>query len=39
MSTAWERRANEPALDIRPYEPGEPINALRTALGKGAARA
>ena len=25
MSTSWERLANEPILDIAPYEPGKPI--------------
>jgi histidinol-phosphate aminotransferase len=31
--TAWEGLANEPILDIRPYEPGKPIEELERELG------
>ncbi|HEY7138798.1 MAG TPA: histidinol-phosphate transaminase [Methylomirabilota bacterium] len=33
MSTAWERLANEPILDIQPYQPGKPIEELERELG------
>jgi histidinol-phosphate aminotransferase len=33
MRTAWERLANEPILDIRPYEPGKPVEELERELG------
>ena len=33
MSTAWESLANEPVLDIAPYEPGKPIEELERELG------
>src|SRR5262245_22607902 len=33
MSTAWERLANEPVLDIQPYEPGKPIEEVERELG------
>jgi histidinol-phosphate aminotransferase len=33
MSTSWERLANEPILDIHPYEPGKPIEELERELG------
>ena len=33
MSTAWERLANEPVLDIHPYEPGKPIEEVERELG------
>jgi histidinol-phosphate aminotransferase len=33
MSTAWERLANEPVLDIHPYEPGKPIEEVEKELG------
>jgi histidinol-phosphate aminotransferase len=33
VSTAWERLANEPILDIRPYQPGKPIEELERELG------
>jgi histidinol-phosphate aminotransferase len=33
MSTAWERLANEPVLDIHPYEPGKPIEEIEKELG------
>ncbi len=32
MSTSWERLANEPILDIAPYEPGKPIEELEREL-------
>ncbi|HEY7601860.1 MAG TPA: histidinol-phosphate transaminase [Methylomirabilota bacterium] len=33
MSTAWESLANEPILDIHPYQPGKPIEELERELG------
>ncbi|MGH7265091.1 MAG: histidinol-phosphate transaminase [Candidatus Rokuibacteriota bacterium] len=33
MSTAWERLANEPILDLAPYEPGKPVEELERELG------
>jgi histidinol-phosphate aminotransferase len=33
MSTAWEHLANEPVLDIHPYEPGKPIEEIERELG------
>jgi len=33
MSTSWERLANEPILDIAPYEPGKPIEEVERELG------
>jgi histidinol-phosphate aminotransferase len=33
MSTAWESLANEPILDIRPYQPGKPVEELERELG------
>jgi histidinol-phosphate aminotransferase len=33
VSTAWERLANEPILDIQPYQPGKPIEELERELG------
>lgn len=37
MSMSWEGLANEPILDIAPYEPGKPIEELERELGiKGA---
>ena len=33
MSTSWERLANEPILDISPYEPGKPIEEVERELG------
>ncbi|HEV8310985.1 MAG TPA: histidinol-phosphate transaminase [Methylomirabilota bacterium] len=33
MSTSWERLANEPILDVAPYEPGKPIEELERELG------
>jgi histidinol-phosphate aminotransferase len=33
MSTAWERLANEPILDIHPYQPGKPVEELERELG------
>jgi histidinol-phosphate aminotransferase len=33
MATAWERLANEPILDIAPYEPGKPIAEVERELG------
>ena len=33
VSTAWERLANEPILDIHPYQPGKPIEELERELG------
>ena len=33
MSTSWERLANEPILDISPYQPGKPIEELERELG------
>jgi histidinol-phosphate aminotransferase len=33
MSTAWERLANEPILDIQPYQPGKPVEELERELG------
>jgi histidinol-phosphate aminotransferase len=33
MSTAWERLANEPVLDVHPYEPGKPIEEVEKELG------
>jgi len=33
MSTSWERLANEPILDIAPYEPGKPVEELERELG------
>jgi histidinol-phosphate/aromatic aminotransferase/cobyric acid decarboxylase-like protein len=33
MSTAWERLASEPVLDIHPYEPGKPIVRPMTSFG------
>jgi histidinol-phosphate aminotransferase len=33
MSTAWEGLANEPILDIHPYEPGKPVEELERELG------
>lgn len=33
MSAAWERLANEPILDIHPYQPGKPIEELERELG------
>ncbi len=33
MSTSWESLANEPILDIAPYEPGKPIEELERELG------
>ena len=39
MSTSWEGLANEPILDIAPYEPGKPIEELERELGiKGAVK-
>src|SRR5262245_61101495 len=32
MSTAWERLANEPVLEITPYEPGKPIEEVEREL-------
>jgi histidinol-phosphate aminotransferase len=32
MSTSWERLANEPILDIAPYEPGKPIEEVEREL-------
>jgi len=33
MSTSWESLANEPILDVAPYEPGKPIEELERELG------
>jgi histidinol-phosphate aminotransferase len=33
MGTSWESLANEPILDIAPYEPGKPIQELERELG------
>jgi len=33
MSTAWERLANEPILDIHPYQRGKPVEELERELG------
>jgi histidinol-phosphate aminotransferase len=33
MGTSWESLANEPILDIEPYEPGKPIEELERELG------
>ena len=33
MSTAWESLANEPILDIHPYQPGKPVEELERELG------
>ena len=33
MSTAWERLASEPVLDIHPFEPGKPIEEIERELG------
>ena len=33
MSTAWESLANEPILDIQPYQPGKPAEELERELG------
>jgi len=33
MSAAWERLANEPILDIHPYQPGKPVEELERELG------
>lgn len=33
MGTSWERLANEPILDIAPYEPGKPIEEVERELG------
>jgi histidinol-phosphate aminotransferase len=33
MSTSWERLANEPILDIAPYQPGKPIEEVERELG------
>jgi histidinol-phosphate aminotransferase len=33
VSTPWERLANEPILDIHPYQPGKPIEELERELG------
>jgi histidinol-phosphate aminotransferase len=33
VSTTWERPANEPILDIQPYQPGKPIEELERELG------
>jgi histidinol-phosphate aminotransferase len=33
MSTAWESLANEPILDIQPYQPGKPVEELERELG------
>jgi len=33
VSTAWERLANEPILDIHPYQPGKPIEEVERELG------
>ncbi|MBI3455119.1 MAG: histidinol-phosphate transaminase [Candidatus Rokubacteria bacterium] len=33
MTTSWERLANEPILDIAPYEPGKPIEEVERELG------
>jgi histidinol-phosphate aminotransferase len=33
MSTAWEHLANEPILNIRPYQPGKPVEELERELG------
>jgi histidinol-phosphate aminotransferase len=33
VSTAWEHLANEPVLDIHPYQPGKPIEELERELG------
>jgi histidinol-phosphate aminotransferase len=33
VSAAWERLANEPILDIHPYQPGKPIEELERELG------
>jgi histidinol-phosphate aminotransferase len=39
MSTSWESLANEPILDIAPYEPGKPVEELERELGiKGAVK-
>jgi histidinol-phosphate aminotransferase len=32
MSTSWERLANEPILDIAPYQPGKPIEEVEREL-------
>lgn len=33
MSASWESLANEPILDIAPYEPGKPVEELERELG------
>jgi histidinol-phosphate aminotransferase len=33
MGTSWESLANEPILDLAPYEPGKPIEELERELG------
>jgi histidinol-phosphate aminotransferase len=33
VSSAWERLANEPILDIQPYQPGKPVEELERELG------
>jgi histidinol-phosphate aminotransferase len=33
MNTSWESLANEPVLEIAPYEPGKPIEELERELG------
>jgi hypothetical protein len=33
VSTTWERLANEPILDIQPYQLGKPIEELERELG------
>jgi len=33
MSTSWDSLANEPVLEIAPYEPGKPIEELERELG------
>ena len=39
MSTSWESLANEPILDLEPYQPGKPIEEVERELGvKGAVK-
>jgi histidinol-phosphate aminotransferase len=33
VSSAWESLANEPILDIQPYQPGKPVEELERELG------
>jgi histidinol-phosphate aminotransferase len=33
MTVAWESLANEPILDIHPYQPGKPVEELERELG------